>query len=161
VYRYFVSKERIVLWDEYDPGLFEAIAARLPTATPLVAVREAVVAELERVYARDRERILRRARLMAETRSLKTIQASDAAVMRDSLAELFQRARACSDTLEANVVAGATVATLEAAIAQWVAGGGRARLRRVITLAFRRLERSVQTSVELGKASLPRPRRRA
>jgi AcrR family transcriptional regulator len=146
VYRYFASKERIVLWDEYDPRLFDTIAAWLPTVSPVVAVREALIFELDRVYAADRDRILRRARLLAATPSLQTVQAADAAGMRDSLAKLFERANACSDTLEANVVAGAIVATLEAAIAHWVAQRGRARLRHVFTLAFRRLEKLVKPS---------------
>jgi AcrR family transcriptional regulator len=140
VYRHFVSKERIVLWDEYDPALFEAIAVRLAGASPFEAVRDALNAELDRIYAEDRARILRRARLMARTPALRTLQASDAASMREGLALLFEKSGACRDALEANVIAGAIVATLEAAIAHWVAKKGRDRLRRVITLAFRRLE---------------------
>src|SRR5688572_21914373 len=50
IYRHFGTKERIVLWDEYDPMLEAAIAERLPGAAPLPAVREALVASLDRVY---------------------------------------------------------------------------------------------------------------
>jgi len=141
VYRHFGSKEHVVLWDEYDPQLFLAIAARLATATPLAAVREAFVEALDRHYAEDAERILRRARLMGETPALQIATAANLRAMRQSLVELFLEKRAAGDALEATVVAGAIVATIEAAIAHWVAAGGRRKLRQVIALAFRRLDR--------------------
>jgi AcrR family transcriptional regulator len=140
VYRHFGTKERVVLWDEYDPGLFDAIAARLRGTRPERAVRDALIAELARVYDEDRARILRRARLMQKTPALETVLASDAVAMRRRLAWLFLSARACRDRLEADVAAGAVVATLEAGIAEWVRRRGRTALGEIMTLAFRRLE---------------------
>jgi AcrR family transcriptional regulator len=141
VYRHFGSKERIVLWDEYDPQLFAAISARLGAAPPVHAVREALVASLDQVYADDATRILRRARLMGEAPALRAASFADMASMRQGLARLFDDAGACVDPLDADVAAGAIVATLEAAIQHWVADSGRTALRRIIGLAFRRLER--------------------
>ena len=57
IYRAFGTKERIILWDEYDPLLFEAIAARLepyrdrllPTLPVADAVLEALASTLGRL----------------------------------------------------------------------------------------------------------------
>jgi AcrR family transcriptional regulator len=143
VYRHFGTKERIVLWDEYDPGLFAAIAARLAGESALAAVEGALTRELDRIYAADGERILRRARLVEATPALGAISSCDREAMRAALAELFLKKGAVRDELEAAVVAGAAVAALHAAVAQWARERGERRLAKVIRGAFRRLARGI------------------
>jgi AcrR family transcriptional regulator len=77
VYRNFGTKERLVLWDEYDPMLLSAISERLGALGPLEATREGLIASLDEVYGEDRERILRRARLIEETPPLEAAMAAD------------------------------------------------------------------------------------
>jgi AcrR family transcriptional regulator len=136
VYRNFGTKERIVLWDEYDPELFAAIEARLPGTAVRRAVLDAVAAELDRVYAADSKRILRRARLIRRHPALVAASAADLAAMRRALAALLLARRAAKHALEADVVAGAIVGTLEAAIEHWVQGRGKTPLRQVLRRAF-------------------------
>src|SRR5690349_11627703 len=56
VYRHFGSKERIVLWDDYDPDLLASIAAESRRMGPLKAVEAGLIAALDRVYETDAKR---------------------------------------------------------------------------------------------------------
>lgn len=142
VYRNFGSKERIVLWDDYDPALFEQIARRLP-GPPMQAVIDGVIAALGPIYARDRERILRRARLVFSISEVRSTAAADTLAMRAGLAQLLVEHRAARAGLEAEVLAAAIVGTLEAAIAHWVRGDGRTTLAVILRRAFQHLAGAV------------------
>ena len=141
VYRHFGGKEAIVLWDEYDPLLFAGLADALADAPPLVAVQRALGKALSDLYARDRERILRRARLIAATPALTQANAAGQAALRRGLAAVLREHGGARDDLEAAVFAGAIAATLEAAADAWLADGGASPLGRHLTMAFRRLAR--------------------
>ncbi|MBA3547749.1 MAG: helix-turn-helix transcriptional regulator, partial [Nannocystis sp.] len=86
IYRNFGDKERIVLWDEYDPMLLEALALELEGHCVLDAVPRALASSLARIYRQDRERILRRARLIRGTPALQRASASDIQALRTALA---------------------------------------------------------------------------
>ena len=62
VYRYFGTKEQIVLWDEYDPIWFAEVANRLRDSPPVDAARTAVRALLTGPLLRDDDLIRRRIR---------------------------------------------------------------------------------------------------
>jgi AcrR family transcriptional regulator len=137
IYRNFGTKERIVSWDEYDPMLLDALARELARHPPLEAMERALVASLARVFERDRARILRRARLVRATPALRRAAENDLRDLRTALAQCF--APHTRDALEAQVLAGAVAAALEAGIDHWLDGKGRAPLSRSFALAFARL----------------------
>jgi AcrR family transcriptional regulator len=139
VYRNFGAKERIVLWDDYDPALMDAIAARLPADEPLAAVRAAILAALEGIYAEDGERILRRARLITAEPALTAAAAADHAALVAGLSEVFAARRSFGDALERDVAARAVAGALEAAVLHWVRRGGRRTLGHLLSRAFERL----------------------
>ncbi|MEZ4302498.1 MAG: helix-turn-helix domain-containing protein [Polyangiaceae bacterium] len=139
VYRSFGTKERVVLWDEYDPMLLEAIAEHLANEPLLDAVTSALVASLDRIYQGDRRRILRRARLMLTEPTLVAAAALDAVGLRAALADLFTSTRAVPGDLEAAVAAAAVTATLEAAVRAWVDDKGRTPMADVLRRAFESL----------------------
>jgi AcrR family transcriptional regulator len=136
VYRHFGTKERIVLWDEYDPMLLATIGERLATLPPLEATLEALIASLDEVYGGDRERILRRARLITAQPQLEATSAADRTVLARALSALFLEKRACRSELEAEALAGAITGLLEAAIRHWIRERGRPSLRDVLRRAF-------------------------
>jgi AcrR family transcriptional regulator len=139
VYRHFGTKERVVLWDEYDPLLLGALMEELPRHDVLEAAQRALSVSLSSVYGRDRLRILRRAMLIRTSPTLQAASAADMRLFRQLLAEtLSQKVK---DRLEAQVFAGALVATLEVAIEHWLEGGGSEPLSRLFAKAFRRLRR--------------------
>lgn len=141
IYRHFSTKEGIVLWDEYDPILFRELAARLRSDPLIDAIREAIVRPLDRIYASDATRILRRVRLANGHDGLRAAVAANLRTMRCELAQTFVDSRACRDALEADVVAGATTSALEIAIEHWARAEGKVPLRRFIDQALRRLRR--------------------
>lgn len=125
IYRWFGAKDRLVLWDDYDPGLLEAVARRLADLEPLEAVRDAVIAELGQVYDRDRELVLARTKLVFREPSLLAAALRDAWAMQEALVELFGRKQIAGDGLAHRVLAGAAVGVLTAAIEAWQRQDGR------------------------------------
>jgi AcrR family transcriptional regulator len=141
VYRNFDTKERVVLWDEYDPMLLSAVAARLHAEPLLRAVQGALVESLDRVYEADKRRILRRARLILSEAPLAAAAAIDNHTLRGALAELFVKEGASRDAFEAAVAAAAVVAALETSVRRWVEARGRTPMREVLSAAFEALGR--------------------
>lgn len=137
VYRNFGTKERIVLWDEYDPELLAAIEARLASAAPIRAVREALAERLGEVFARDKQRILRRTRLMLEHPAIAALTRTDQVALREALAALL--ASRAPSKLAADVIAAAVVSALAVAVTHWARERGRRKLAAVLDDAFEAL----------------------
>lgn len=136
VYRGFGSKERIVLWDDYDPMLLEAIGARVKKGQLWRGVEEALVACLDEVYQRDKSRILRRSRLMLRLPALRAAATADQTSLIEALAKTLLRARVAGARFEAQVLAASVVATLAVAVEEWTRRRGRAPLSEVLREAF-------------------------
>ncbi|HSK25716.1 MAG TPA: TetR family transcriptional regulator [Jiangellales bacterium] len=143
-FRYFASKEAVVLEDEYDPLLFEELARIDPAEPPIRAMRRIIDALLPDIYAEDRDRILARTTLVYSTPHLRsavnTQLAEFEAVVAETLAGVHGRA---PDDLEARVVAAVAVAAMRCAIEQWVAGGGEPDLGVLLDQAFDVVERGL------------------
>jgi AcrR family transcriptional regulator len=152
IYRHFLTKEGVVLWDEYDPMLFRTLEERLREVTLLEAVRDAVIRPLDRVYAGDAARILRRATLVHAHPALRAATSANLREMRCTLGRIFFESGACRDELEADVVAGATVSSLEIAIEHWARAKGKVPLRRFVDQALRRLRRFAQIDAPAKRA---------
>jgi AcrR family transcriptional regulator len=140
IYRNFGTKERIVMWDDYDPMLLEALARELTSPGDVLdAVYRGLSAALAQHYRQDHARILRRTRLILTAPALVQASADDVRVMRERLTELFLTSKRARDRLEARVFAGAITAALESAMEHWLAAGGQDSLAKDIAMAFRRL----------------------
>jgi AcrR family transcriptional regulator len=63
IYRYFGTKEMLVIWDEYDPIALQAIVDELDEHAPVEAVRRVLDATVRHALNADAERIHRRLRL--------------------------------------------------------------------------------------------------
>jgi AcrR family transcriptional regulator len=70
IYRYFGTKEQIVLWDEYDPGMDELLATAFADAVPLIGVRRLLVSTVAGLPPEAERRIVRRLRLALTSPSL-------------------------------------------------------------------------------------------
>lgn len=136
LYRYFGTKEQVVLWDEYDPPLFEHVAMRSAGNSAIQAAQAAIRERLDAFYADDSQRILRRARLVATNATLHAGVLNNLEVLRTGLVQALTRRKGGRATFEAEVAAGAVVACLRTAIDAWVRANGRPRLGRVIDDAF-------------------------
>ena len=63
-FRYFPTKEDVVLWDEFDPLIFEAFKAQPEESDPIRALRDAIRAVLVRTSPTEREHLRERVRLL-------------------------------------------------------------------------------------------------
>lgn len=136
IYRWFGTKEGIVLWDEYEPPLFETIAVNLAFHRPVTAVRLALAADLDRMYDRDRARVLARSKLACSEPSILAASTVKNSLMTEGLATLFDGAEPHVDAFNHRVMAAAIVAALTEAITQWTQRDGASPLSDLINRAF-------------------------
>jgi AcrR family transcriptional regulator len=63
-FRYFPTKEDVVLWDEFDPLIFEAFKAQPAEFDPIRALRDAIRAVVARTSPTEREQLRERVGLL-------------------------------------------------------------------------------------------------
>ncbi|MGH8989969.1 MAG: TetR family transcriptional regulator [Acidimicrobiia bacterium] len=149
-FRYFATKEDVVLADQPRrlEELREALAVRPADEPPLRALRQAML-YLASHHQEDKERLLRRAKLMRATPSLQiramgTQRAWEQAVT-DMMAERLGVDPAVD--LRPGVIASATLASLRTAISMWVTGNGRGDLVALVGEALDLLDGGLQKGV--------------
>lgn len=140
VYRWFGTKEGLVIWDEFDPPILAGIGERLADRPPLDAVRDALVALLDDVYDRERELALARTRLIVQEPALRAASNANGRLLRGALAAVLVDTTDLSN-VASSAVAATAVALLEVAIERWQQDDGRQRLATVIADTFAALTR--------------------
>lgn len=127
-FRYFPTKEDVVMWDEYDPLVFDLFVARPKGETPFESLRAVIVTALHGLYERDPQLLLTRIRLFATVPELRArfldLQAQGA----DEVARIFAERRGLKsrqDELELRVLSGAMNAAVSVALQRWERGGGK------------------------------------
>lgn len=120
IYRWFGSKERLVIWDEYDPTALAAIEERLATAPPLEALREVVRMTMGGAFADDAERIRRRLRIAFSNPGVEAASTLEAYEMATAIAAVIAAARGDDvHDLDVQVAAHAFVGALLGALRHW------------------------------------------
>jgi AcrR family transcriptional regulator len=139
VFRNFGTKEALVLWDEYDPALFDAIARRLgERRRPLDAARAALVEQVGAVYARDKKRILRRTELTMKTPALAAAARLNVHELRSGFEKLLEPH--VRERLQRELLAAVLASTLEVTVEEWRRLRARVPLATLLVRAFKRLE---------------------
>jgi AcrR family transcriptional regulator len=122
-YRYFPSKEDIVLSDDYDRLIFELFAERRPGEKLLGTLRRALAAGFSAAYEHDAAVIDERLRLALTEPALRARIHEERRLSEAMLAEqLAPRMAAAPADFRVRVVAAAIVAALYVAMEQWAAG---------------------------------------
>jgi AcrR family transcriptional regulator len=149
VYRYFGTKEQLVLWDEVDVRLFEAMETELASGPPVEGVRTALSGVLTQFFDREDELAKRKTRYALEEPALRAalLEATDALTKRVAAALARASSRA-PDDLEPQVVATTLIGAMMAAARHWNATGYRTSIADEIERAL--------TIVERGLSSAPR-----
>lgn len=125
VYRYFRTKEGLVLRDEYDELVIGAILTRLETEDLVTAAQAAIEVVADPDFVADFDLSLRRTKLWLETPALRTAGYALAAEYADQLAEGMVQARAGTIPLdEARILMSALIWGMLAAIENWWRAGG-------------------------------------
>ncbi|GAA2453146.1 TetR/AcrR family transcriptional regulator [Streptomyces macrosporus] len=146
VFRYFPTKEDIVLTDEYDPLVEEELRGRPSDEPPVRAVREALCSVLERVAEEDRDlaEVHRRVRLIRDVPAVRARwEEHNAATRRLLTTVLSERTGRPADDLELRVVASAALAALAEALFVWAENGMRGSPSEQVGRALDVLERGL------------------
>jgi AcrR family transcriptional regulator len=131
-FRYFPTKEDVVMWDEYDPEAPELLRAR-PRDEPVVESFRAVMREaLGGLYRRDPERLLTRVRLTATVPELRARFLEQQA----EGVELVAAELAAADDLRVRVLGHAVIGAVTVALDTWRADDGRSDLMALLDRAF-------------------------
>lgn len=143
-FRYFPTKEDVVLADDYDPLIGELIAARPRDEPAVVKIRHALLDGLTRVYAADRDALLTRTRLILRTPALRA-RLWDQSISAERLIVSALAAVADQDggDLGARVVVAACLAAVTTAILAWAEGDGAEELPDLFDQAFAALYREL------------------
>ncbi|MFA9432336.1 TetR family transcriptional regulator [Egicoccus sp. AB-alg2] len=141
VYRYFGSKEGVLLWDEYDPVGLQQAAQRMADEPPLDAIREVFRTLVVEAVERDAEHLQRRVRLTMREPAVKAASVLQTHQLGDQIAAMLAAARGGEvDDLEIQVFAHALVGALLGAIEHWYASDFTTSLPDALDLVFARFE---------------------
>jgi AcrR family transcriptional regulator len=147
-YRYFPTKESVVLDDDYDPLIADMIAAQPRSLPPVERVRRALSSGLGAVFESDEETIRVRVRLILATPALRASFFDQFVTLEGLIAEaLTRRPRArkpAEPTLATRVVASACAATMTTAVLYWGERGFVEPFPRVLGRAFDALAEEVR-----------------
>ena len=136
-FRYFATKEDVVIWDEYDPIVAELVAARPPDEPPAQAVRAIAREAVAGVYGRDAEQLLVRARLLSSGPELRARMLEQQATAAELLASLLAERRGLPpDQLHLRVIASAFWSVLMTAIDIWQKEDGKHDLLAIVDQAI-------------------------
>jgi AcrR family transcriptional regulator len=129
-FRYFPSKEDVVMWDEYDDPVALDLLAAQPEDEPLAETIRAVVREtLEGLYRHDPERLLTRVQLASTVPELRARFVEEQTRGIEQLTEVFATRRGARvDELTLRVVGSAMLAAVSVALDAWQRDDGKADL---------------------------------
>ncbi|WP_423247086.1 TetR/AcrR family transcriptional regulator [Streptomyces pratisoli] len=120
VFRYFPSKEDIVLADEYDEAIERALRTRPVDEPPLDSLRAILTAAVSRMLENEPQEMHLRTKLMAEVPALRARMTETMAETSQSLARpLADRAGRDPDDLEVRVFAASVMGALREALLYW------------------------------------------
>lgn len=121
LYRYFPTKEDLILQDDYDPMLAAAFRAQPPDRPLLEAFRSAVHEVLSAISAQDRDEATTRARLSFTIPEVRARALDHMLTTSDMIAELFaERLNRTPDDLEVRVLSGAIIGAFLGAHQLWI-----------------------------------------
>ncbi len=135
-FRYFPTKEDVVLWDEYDPLALELLEKR-PADEPAARTARAIIREsLGGVYRRDPVQLLARVRLLSSVPELRArlldTQHSGGELLATAIAHHQGRP---VDELRTRVVGAALVAAVMTALDLWQRDDGKGDLLALVDQA--------------------------
>lgn len=168
-FRYFPTKEDVVLSDTYDPLIAEQISAR-PAHEPVIEkVRHALLHGLNLVYAANRDLLLARTRLILDTPALRARLWEQQHATERMIASALAASRANADDrdkagneagneagdtpaekvardLDARVVTAACLAAVTTAVEMWAEGNGTPELPALIDHALTALQHELSAT---------------
>ena len=124
-FRYFPIKEDVVIQDEYDPALAEALRSRPADEPVLEAILGTLKGSLGATLQQDREDLLLRTRLTFEDPALRAHNVAEQDRSERAMAEVIaERTGRDPADLEIRCAAAAIIAVFTTLVRYWVEGAG-------------------------------------
>jgi AcrR family transcriptional regulator len=124
-FRYFSTKEDVVVSDEYDPMLAVALRTRPADEPILDAIRHAISDLMNQMLAADRDELLFRARLTYTVPALRARSLEEQLRSQDAVAALIaERTGRSPNDLTVNCAAAMITAVAAVIVRHWVEGDG-------------------------------------
>lgn len=144
IFRHFGTKEGIVIWDEHDAAIDDALSKRFTTKnvrqSPLHAVRDALVDSLARGYQSDLDFELDRVGFIYQTEALHAAAVESSFADREELTAALGYVLSPEHADAAPLIAGAALLAVDVAIERWQERRGQDDLADLIHEAFATLE---------------------
>ncbi|MCX4687486.1 TetR family transcriptional regulator [Kitasatospora purpeofusca] len=140
-FRYFATKEDLVLTDEYDPAMIDALLSR-PEGEPFLrSCREALIGLLRQLLEHEREELLVRLRLTKDVPALRARMIDTGnEPQRLYLTALTRRAGVREPTYAMRITAAAIGAATTETVLQWAEGDGTEDIAELVHRTFAILE---------------------
>lgn len=128
-FRYFPTKEDVVIQDEYDPALADAIRSR-PAGEPIVdAILGSLKGSLGAMLQQDREDLLLRTRITFNDPAIRARNMAEQERSERAMAEVIaERTGRNAADLEVKCAAAAIIAVFTTLVRHWVEGDGKENL---------------------------------
>lgn len=124
-FRYFPTKEDVVVTDDYDPLLAHAVSSRPAREGPLLAVRRGVAQTFALIGPAEMDTVRSRTTLMLSVPALRARMHEQTEAARNALAPaLAPRMGREPDDLKVQSLAAACAAALSVGVEHWAAHGG-------------------------------------
>lgn len=120
IYRYFGTKEQLVLYDEYDPMILSMLETGFPDSDPIDALRQSIAILTHEILPNDGELIRRRMRFVLGEPSVRAGMVRQIEELDGLIRQvLAQRVGRTPDELDIKVVSRALVSGFVAALEHW------------------------------------------
>lgn len=144
IYRYFGTKEQLVLWDELDVDFLKAAGEGLAGEPPVQAVRKALAEAMAGFYEGNEALARRKTRYALEEPALRPALLEATEQFTNQVADSLRQATdPPMDDFEAAVTAAALVSVMMAASRHWHVGGYQTPLRDELERALDMVERGL------------------
>lgn len=153
-FRYFPSKEDLVVTDDYDPLIERELLARPDDEPPFEAIRHALLVPLAAVVAADHDEMLLRLKLLRDVPALYARTKADLAHTHTLLMRVLeqrQQRRPADDPnrldrLELRVISAAMLAAAGTATEEWAEGDGQEDFLTLLDRTLQALRRGFGTA---------------
>ena len=136
-FRYFPTKEDLIIEDEYDALMLEGLSKLDPAVPPLEAVRRVVVGALAAMSQHDLDKIIERSKLILAVPALRSRSLENFTKTVDLMAGVVaQRTGLAPDSVEIRAFSGAVIGAMTSVIFTWLESGGRGNLAETVDRAL-------------------------
>ena len=140
LYRHFMTKEDIIIWDEHEPAIGKALVKAVLKNQPIFeSLRTVLVDELGSRYDNDLEFQLARVQYIYATDELHAAAIEADLENREELTEALEQIMTKRNRQAALIIAGASLLALDVAIERWQANDARTPLKVLIEESFAQL----------------------